>query len=164
MGQNSTSPRTIRLLTAILLVGMFAAGVVTGGGLSWWLTAPPQFPHPPRFLGPFSELGLSKQQELKVQRIIEKHRPELEAILHETSPKVRVVFDAIDKEVRALLSPEQQKKLDQIKARLPFPPPGLPRSGPPSGGPPFPGSFPPGSLPPPGAPVEPFLQNRPPQP
>jgi hypothetical protein len=62
----------------------------------------------------------------------------LEAILHDTFPKARVVFDKIDKELSVFLTPEQQKKLEQFKRRKrPFPPMGFsPHHPPPIGGPP----------------------------
>jgi hypothetical protein len=152
MSTNEKSPQMIRLLTALLLVGVFAAGTVTGAGLFRWVAFPPPFPHlkhgPPGMvgtLGPYSDLGLSDEQARKVRGILDAHRPELEAIMQETFPKLQVVLDGTDKEVGALLSPEQQAKLDQRKARwthhrkagppgMPFPP------GPPPGGPmlPFP--------------------------
>lgn len=148
------SPTKIRIVTALLLFGVFASGVITGAGLFHWLNPPPFF-RPPRGLpGPFSELGLSKEQEEKVVEIFEKHRPKLDAILQQTFPKARKVFDAIDQEVRTVLTAEQKKKFDTIKrekgpfppigSEPPFEPHGPPPFGPP-GGPPF---GPPGEAPP----------------
>jgi hypothetical protein len=122
-----TSPKKVQLLTALLLVGVFAAGNVTGAGLCWWLAPAPYFPRRPTGMpGPFGELGLSKENERKVIQILEKHRPELEAVLQETFPKARLVFDKIDKEVSVFLTPEQRKKLEQFKQhKPPFPPMGF---------------------------------------
>jgi Spy/CpxP family protein refolding chaperone len=145
MATNKTSPSRIRILTALLLFGVFFAGAVTGAGLFYWLGQPCPFGHPPGLPGPFSELDLSKEQERKVHKIFEKHHPELEAILQETFPKAREVFDKIDADVSVILTAEQRKKLDAFKRKHgPFPPagigpherpPGLPPFGP-LGGPP----------------------------
>lgn len=64
-----------------------------------------------------------------VHRILERHRPDLEAILRETFPRVRAISELTEREVRAILTPEQQRQLDQLKARRRPPPPGPPPSG-----------------------------------
>jgi hypothetical protein len=149
MALAENSPRTIRLVTALVLLGMFVAGVVTGASLWRWLGGPPQHTrlHGPGGLpGPFGDLMLSKDEESKVHDVMEKHRPELEAALKDTFAKVRTIHEATEIEVRALLSPEQQKRFDEIKARRPPEPvPGMMPPGP-GGGPGglrFPGPLPP---------------------
>jgi Spy/CpxP family protein refolding chaperone len=149
--------RSVRLLTAVLLVATFAAGTVTGAGVCRWASPGPGHHGPPPPPGPlpFHELALTQDQSAKVHAIMELHRPELDAILRESYPKVRVVNEKIEREVQEVLTPEQRKKLDEIKARRPPPPPGPPGPGPgPSGwnpnGPPPPFGPPPG--PPPDAP------------
>lgn len=153
-----SNPRKIRLLSALLLVATFAAGAVTGAGILRFLGPPPGPPHhgpgaPPMFAPlPLEELELSADQKTKIRAILERHRPELEAILQESFPKVRAVNDKVEKEVRDVLSEEQQKELDELKRRRPPPPrPGGPP--PPPGGPPPPpgpeGFGPPGAPPPP---------------
>jgi Spy/CpxP family protein refolding chaperone len=162
MATTEASPRTVRLLTAVLLVAMFAAGTATGVGLCRWISAssghaPP--PPPPAPL-PVEELGLTAEQRQKVQEIVERHRAELEAILRDAYPKARAVNEQIEKEVRELLTPEQRTKLDELKAHRPPPPPGPPPGPPPPGmpsGAPLPGQGPPpgpppGFGPPPGPP------------
>ncbi|MBI4954594.1 MAG: periplasmic heavy metal sensor [Myxococcales bacterium] len=147
---DSTSPRTVRLLTAVLLAATFAAGTATGIGLCRWM-APSHAPHPPGMPPPgplpVEELGLSAAQREEVRAILERHRPELEAVLEESFPKVRAINEQIEREVRALLTPDQAARLDRIQANRP--PPGPPPFGP-RGGPPGPPPFgPPGGPPPP---------------
>jgi hypothetical protein len=147
MATNETSPSRIRILAALLLFGVFFAGAVTGAGLYYWLVPVRSFDRPPGLPGPFSELDLSKEQERQVHKIFDKHHPELDAILRETFPKARKVFDKIDADIRVILTTEQRKKLDAFKRKHgPFPPvgigphgrpPGLPPFGPPGGPPPF---------------------------
>jgi len=146
-----STPRKIRVMSALLLIGTFAAGAVTGAGILRFLGPPPGPPHhgrgrPPMFAPlPLEELELSAEQKTKIREILERHRPELEAILQESFPKVRAINDKVEKEVRGVLTAEQQKELDELKRRRPPPPP--PGAPPP---PPGPGGFrPPGAPPPP---------------
>jgi hypothetical protein len=154
MDINETSPKKVRILIALLLVGVFFAGAVTGAGVLHWLVRPPVFGPSSYLPGPFADLGLSKDQETKVLKVFDKHRPELDAILHETFPKARKVFDAIDNDMRVFLTAEQQKKLNQVRKRIEsFPPMGAgpikgPHGSPPFGPPPgLPPGAPPGSHP-----------------
>ena len=145
MAAGDSSPRTVRLITAILLVGTFAAGTLTGAGVVRWASPPPH-PRPmgpPPFEGPIpmQELGLSPDQARKAEEIADRYRPELESILRDTFPRVRAVNEKIEAEIRQILTPEQQQRLDRIKASRPppGPPPGPGRGpwGPPPGPPPF---------------------------
>jgi len=161
------SPRQIRVLTALLLFGTFVLGAVAGAGLSHWNRfPPPPQRHAPFLPGPPGALGLTSDQEAKAREITERYRPELEAVWREGFPKVRAINEKMEKELREVLTPEQQKILDEMKAHRPplpprgpmppggplgpgGPPPGepgmAPPGGPPGGGPP---PWPPGPVPP----------------
>ncbi len=141
MTESETSPRTVRLLTAVLLVATFAVGVVTGVGLCHWIIGYRGPPPPPPMMGPIpaEELGLSSEQRQRVREIMDRYRPELEAVLHETYPRVRTINERMEKEVRSVLNAEQQARLDDIRSRRPPPPP----PGAPPPGPPPPGAHPP---------------------
>lgn len=151
------TPRQIRLLTALLLFVTFVLGMVAGVGLSQWVRLPPPLPPPPApFLpGPPGALKLTPAQEARAREITERYRPQLEAILREGFPKMKAVNEKMEAELREILSPEQRKLLDEIKARRPPPPFGGPMHGGPMQGPgeppppPWPGSPP---SPPPGGP------------
>jgi hypothetical protein len=164
------SPHRIHLLTALLLVGTFAAGVVTGAGVVRWFApaaptavAPPPLPAArlPR------EIRLTPEQDEKARAIGERYRPELEALAREMRPKVRAVQDRMEGEFLALLTPEQRKQLAEIEERRRHPPrpdapagPGgraLPPGAPPAAGegpPPPDGRDGPGRPPPPPEAVE----------
>ena len=150
MTSAESSPRTVRLLTAILLVATFAAGSVAGAGLCRWVSPKP--PPPPMFPPiPLEELGLSAEQQRNAHDIVERHRPELEAILRETYPKVRAVNQQTQRELREVLTSEQRARLDEFEARRPPPrpgPPGQPPPPPDSHGPPRPPLPPPFGFPP----------------
>lgn len=144
MKTTETSPKKLRILIALLLFGVFLAGIVVGMGFFFWFTHHRHFGHPPKLPPPFSELNLSKEQEHKVIEILDKHHGELETIVQETFPKARKIFDKIDAEVRFILTTEQRKKLDAFKQKQklePFSPGGLGPHRPP---PDLPGFLPPG--------------------
>jgi len=149
MSESETSPRTVRLLTAVLLVATFAVGVVTGVGLCHWLVGHRGPPPPPPMMGPIpvEELGLSVEQRQQVREIMDRYRPELEAVLQETYPRVREINERMEKEVRGVLTAEQQSRLDDIRSRRPPPPPPPPHPGAPPPGPRPPGGW--GHHPPP---------------
>jgi len=153
MASSETLPRQIRVMTALVILGTFLAGAIVGAGVYYLAT--PRPPPPPPMPLPLGELGLTPEQDASARAIAERHRGELEAILRETFPKARAVTEQMEKELRALLTPSQQKRLDELKAAR-RPPPG-PR---PPGPPPPPGLHPPppGLRPPPpgaGGPVMP---------
>jgi Spy/CpxP family protein refolding chaperone len=151
MSPSEPSPKTIRRMTAMLLLATFAAGTVTGGALVRWFVSRPSpssdFPH---LSGPvpWDNLDLSASQRGKVDEILERYRPKLDAILNETFPKVQIVIAQVDSEIREILTPEQRGKFDQAKVQRhnlpPRPPGGFPGNWPgvipsgPFGGPPVP--------------------------
>ena len=137
----------IRLVTTLVVLGTFVLGGVAGVGMCRWLM-PRDEPPPPMHL-PLRELDLTPEQDRQAREITERHREELESILRETYPKVRAVNDRIKEELRTILTPEQQRRLDSMKPRGPGPGPRGPGGpGGPDRGPPFgPGGPPP---PPPG--------------
>jgi uncharacterized membrane protein len=163
MTTTERTPRQIRLLTALLLFGTFLLGAVAGAGFYRFSAAPlprPHHPYAPFLPGPPGALQLTFEQQTKAKEITDRYRPKLEALLREGFPKVQAINDEMEKEMRQMLSPEQIRKLDELKAlRPPMPPlaPGMgPGFGPPPGGGPPPEGSPPGLpgglLPPPGFP------------
>jgi len=120
---SSTSPRTIRLMTALLLLATFALGSVAGAGLTRWVLADALRDgsgRPPHFGPlPLRELDLSDQQRDKAWAILERHRSELDAVLRENFPRVKAINERIEDEVRELLTPEQRNRLDELKRRGP---------------------------------------------
>lgn len=140
----------LRLMSSLVLVGVFAAGALFGAGLMRWMPAHDQ-PHdrPPPPGGPIEamthELALDAQQREQLHAIAKAHEPELSAIMHETQPRIRAVLDAIENDMTPHLRPDQIEKLQAWRARRPPPP--MPGLGPPPGGPP---GGPHGAPPPPG--------------
>jgi hypothetical protein len=156
------SPRRVHLLTALLLVGTFAAGVVTGAGVLRWLALPIQssstapaatLPPPLPAARLPRELRLTAEQDARAREIGERYRPELEALARELRPRVRAVQDRMEAEFTALLTPEQRDQLKQIEDRRRKPPgqdgPPRPEEPPPPGD----GKVAPAHLAPPGGPA-----------
>ena len=61
-------------------------------------------------------LGLSADQEKRVSPIVDATSAKLETIRVETAERVRTVMEDSKKEIAPLLTPEQQKKLDQLES------------------------------------------------
>jgi hypothetical protein len=96
--------------------------------------------------GPPGALKLTLEQEAKAHEITERYRPQLEAILRANFPKVQALNEQMEKELREILTLEQTKILDEMKAHRPSMPPW--GAMPPGAGAPAPGD--PGFMPPPG--------------
>jgi Spy/CpxP family protein refolding chaperone len=64
------------------------------------------------------KLNLTSDQQTKVQPILDQAKPQIAAIHQEAMQKAKGVMDSTLSQIRPLLTPEQQKKLDAIqKAR-----------------------------------------------
>ncbi len=119
--------RSVRLTTALLLIGTFGAGVVAGAGVLRW-SARPGFEAPTAVAPPLPaarlprELNLTPEQEAKAREIGERYRPELEALAKEIRPKVRAVQDRMEAEFLAVLTPGQRQQLSAIEERRRHPP------------------------------------------
>jgi len=61
------------------------------------------------------ELNLTSEQQTKVQPIIDQAKPQIAAIHHEAMQKIKGVMDSTMSQIRPLLTPDQQKKLDDIQ-------------------------------------------------
>ncbi len=120
---NPPNPRRFQWISGLLLVLLYALGLATGVGLTRWLQSsrgpgdPPPHPHhgrPPQMI---DELNLTPEQDRQVRAIYDKHNPALEAILHENFPRIRAIQDQVEREIRAILTPQQQRALDEAKSR-----------------------------------------------
>ena len=58
-------------------------------------------------------LNLTPDQQAKVQPIIDQARPQVAAIHHECMQKMKAVRTSTASQIRPLLTPEQQTKLDE---------------------------------------------------
>ena len=61
------------------------------------------------------KLNLTSDQQTKVQPIIDVAKPQIAAIHQEAMQKMKTVMDSTMSQIRPLLTPDQQKKLDDIQ-------------------------------------------------
>jgi Spy/CpxP family protein refolding chaperone len=61
------------------------------------------------------QLNLTPEQKAKVQPIIDQARPQIENIRREAMQKTKAVMDNAMAQIRPMLTPEQQKKLEEAK-------------------------------------------------
>jgi Spy/CpxP family protein refolding chaperone len=61
------------------------------------------------------KLNLTSDQQTKVQPIIDGAKPQIAAIHQEAMQKLKTVMDSTVSQIRPLLTPDQQKKLDDIQ-------------------------------------------------
>jgi Spy/CpxP family protein refolding chaperone len=150
-----------RIQGLVLLLVVLLAGVLLGAAgdrlLSWREGSPgggPPRHGPPRHGPPglpqvLDRMDLSAAQRDAIDSLLRAYRPRSEAILRTVLPELRSQSDSLRAQVRAVLTPAQQREFDRAMARRPrgefeppFPPPGHrgppPGFGPPEGGPPPP--------------------------
>ena len=60
-------------------------------------------------------LNLTPEQKAKVQPIIDQAKPQLQAIHQDAMAKAKVVMDNAMTQIRPMLTPEQQKKADDLQ-------------------------------------------------
>ncbi len=61
------------------------------------------------------DLNLTADQKTKVQPIVDQARPQIRAIHEEAMQKTKAIMDNTMTQIRPLLTPEQQQKLDAMK-------------------------------------------------
>lgn len=134
------SRQRVRWLSAMVLVGTFVAGLLTGLGL-----APSHAPpHPPpggpgavpglKPAFPFKEVGLNAEQEAQVKQILARSKPRMDQLMAQLLPPIQALSAEIEQEVLRVLTPEQRERLEQFKRANPPPrPPPTGPSSPPDG-------------------------------
>ena len=60
-------------------------------------------------------LNLNAEQKAKVQPIIDQTRPQIAAIHQEAMEKMKAIMESTTAQIRPLLTPQQQEKLDAMK-------------------------------------------------
>lgn len=133
MTRSETAPSRVKLLSALLMIAVFAAGGAAGFALGRTAChAPPPPPPPPPgepgFRPPsLEELGLTPGQEAKAREIGDRHRPEIEAVRREVAPRIRAIHERMQLELEPFLTPAQRARQDELQRRR-----GVgPRHGPP---------------------------------
>jgi Spy/CpxP family protein refolding chaperone len=116
------------LLAGLLLAITFGAGALTGVAIDRWVGKSPE---PGTritrdYSGVLEALDLTPEQDSRARALMEESAPASEAVLRKASEELRQVADSVDRRLRALLTAEQQIRLDSlrravfiIKRRLP---------------------------------------------
>lgn len=127
-----TSTRTLRLWTGLIVLAIFLVGAAAGAGAAHWFRPggphgrpghggppipPAGAPLPPGLAG----LDLTPEQEKTARVLMEKNRPEMEAVLRETFPRFEAIRRRFEADLRPFLTEAQVRKLD---AHRPEQPPG----------------------------------------
>jgi Spy/CpxP family protein refolding chaperone len=94
----------------------------------------------PKFRARFArELGLSPEQQTRIDSIMDRQGRELRAVRGQVQPTLDSIITRTRSQLDSVLTPEQRKKAEEIRRkhpRPPGPPPGMFGPGPPPGGPP----------------------------
>jgi protein CpxP len=61
------------------------------------------------------ELNLTPDQQAKVSPILDQAKPQIQQIHQEAMEKTRAIMESTTAQIRPLLTPEQQQKLDAMK-------------------------------------------------
>ena len=64
------------------------------------------------------ELDLSPEQRDSVRAILERHRPGFDSVWAESRPRYETLRDRVRSDIRAQLGPDQQRRYDDMIARL----------------------------------------------
>lgn len=119
-------PARTRLLAALLLLLVFAAGVAAGVAGDRFYLIRERRVLPTTGLDLVSnrivatlerELDLTAGQREQIESILERRKSRIESIWAEMRPKVRGEVEATNAEIERLLSPEQRKKFERLRAR-----------------------------------------------
>lgn len=132
---SSPAPRPPRWRLPLVVLAIFGAGLATGLALGPMVHRPH---HPPGGPPPWlMELGLTEAQRSSARAIFERHRADIDAIVRESFPRVRARNEQMEEALKAILTPAQIERLEEVRAHRPPPPPRHgERPGPPFGEPP----------------------------
>jgi Spy/CpxP family protein refolding chaperone len=84
----------------------------------------------------FHELDLTPEQQERIQAIFRSGRPRTDSVLQASLPRLEAIRDSVRAEIRAVLTPEQQRQFDEMEMRGPRGGPRGRRGGPGPGFPP----------------------------
>ena len=120
--RNST--KTI-VIAAVVLVITFISGAAAGMLLAHlgFMRRGPRM-HPPRMVPKMMvhrlsrSLDLTPEQRTKVEAIVKRHHERIYRMTQSVHPQVRAEIEAANREIEALLTPEQRKKFQKLRLRL----------------------------------------------
>jgi hypothetical protein len=152
---SSKRPRGPLFAALVLLLALFVGGVA-GVAIDRHLLLPRMFrsgfhrfpgPRDREFRNRFArEVGLSAEQQTRIDSIMDRQGRELRAVRSKVQPQLDSIIGRTRRELDSVLTPQQRKKAEEIRRRHPRPPGSL--RGDFSPGPDGPPAGPPPELPP----------------
>ncbi|MFL5533411.1 MAG: hypothetical protein ACJ8BC_15715 [Gemmatimonadales bacterium] len=136
-----------RLLAVLVLLLVAVAGGLAGVAVDRRMLLPRKFeghrfehgpgPHRPRdreFRNRFArELGLSPDQQTRIDSIMEHQGHELRGVRRQVQPQLDSIVSRTRRQLDSVLTPEQRKKAEEIRRKHPRPLGPPPGDGPPEG-------------------------------
>jgi hypothetical protein len=107
----------LRAKSAWVLTVVFALGIIAGLGLAPLIRRPR--PLPPSL----NALGLRPDQRARVEAIIARHGPEIDAALGDARPRIRAIQERVATEIEAELDPDQRERFRRERQEHPRPSP-----------------------------------------
>jgi Spy/CpxP family protein refolding chaperone len=102
-----------------LLTLIAVSGIALGGFALVQAGDPAAAPHAWHHGGPLdhitTDLNLTADQKAKVQPILDEAKPQIAAIHQDAMQKSKAIMDSTMSQIRPLLTPDQQTKLDAIQ-------------------------------------------------
>jgi hypothetical protein len=108
----------IHFISGLVVLGTFLAGALAGAGL---MRSREQRQRVIALSPLVRQLALPPAQQEQVDRIVASHRAEIEAVMHESFPRVRAIEERMNEQIREVLTPEQRKRFDELRAAMPSP-------------------------------------------
>jgi len=103
-------------MTAVLALA-FAGGAVVGVGADRWLAPTPTIQARVALdpSGILDGLGLTPDQRVQAEAMLAASAPRAEEAMREAAERLRAVADSVDAELRAILTAEQRRRLDDLR-------------------------------------------------
>jgi hypothetical protein len=116
MTEGAPGARKGKARSILVLALTFVLGIGAGLGLAP-LLRPPRAHLPPAL----ESLSLRPEQKKKIEAIIDSHGPEVEAIVAESMPRLRVVQERVAVEIEQVLDEGQRTEFRRERAKHPPP-------------------------------------------
>jgi len=114
---------------AVVVLAFVLGGVVGIAGDRYWNFRPPEPPDPSSIADRVTtllsrRLDLTSAQKVEVEKIVHRFASDVKALLVENQPRFRALSTKADREIDAILTPEQREKFREVRRerdqRFPF--------------------------------------------
>lgn len=116
----STRSAAVLLLAAFLLGALFGAGghLLADRADRGGHRGPPGRGHSGYLDRLTRDLVLTPTQRESVRVVLERHRPAMDSLRREIAPRFETLQQTVRSDIRTQLTPEQQRKLDEMTTRI----------------------------------------------